>query len=82
MSAIKSTLLNVSSVEVYQWDEARLEKMLNDLNIAKQHSWNKEDIANEIVKAIRSHKSSTNDDYELANEDEVLIDKVRVSIRV
>lgn len=39
-------------------------------------------MANEIVTEIRSHKSSTNGDYELANLDECLIDKVRISIRV
>ena len=81
MSLTKSVLLNITFEEVNQWDESRLEDVMKELNIEKNDSWNKEAMANEVLKEIKSHKSLINDDIESANEEEFLIDKVCLQIK-
>ena len=81
MSSIKSQLLSVRSVEVYQWDEAKLKEVCEDLNIEKKDSVRKEDMINEIIKEINSQRSINNEDIESHNEDDFLIEKVRTYIQ-
>ena len=82
MSSIKSQLLSVRSVEVYQWDEAKLKEVCEDLNIEKKDSVRKEDMINEIIKEINSQRSINNEDIESHNEDDFLIEKVRITYSV
>ena len=78
MSSMKGQLLRVRSVEVYQWDEAKLKEVCEDLNIEKKDSVRKEDMINEIIKEINSQRSINN--VESHNEDDFLIEKVRITI--
>ena len=78
MSSIKRQLLSVRSVEVYQWDEAKLEDVCEDLNIEKKDSWSKEDMINEPIIEIKSQRSIKEENIESRNEDDFLIEKVRI----
>ena len=79
MSSIKRQLLSVRSVEVYQWDEAKLEEVCEDLNIEKKDSWSKEDMINEPIIEIKSQRSIKEENIESRNEDDFLIEKVRIT---
>ena len=81
MSSIKRKLLSVRSVEVYQWDEAELKEFCEDLNIEKKDSWSKEDMINEPIIEIKSQRSIKEENIESHNEDDFLIEKVRITIR-
>ena len=81
MSSIKRQLLSVRSVEVYQWDEAKLKEVCEDLNIEKKDSWSKEDMINEPIIEIKSQRSIKEENIESHNEDDFLIEKVRITIR-
>ena len=76
MSSIKRQLLSVRSVEVYQWDEAKLKEVCDNLGIEKKDARSKEDMINEIIKEIKSQRSIKNEDIESHNEDDFLIEKV------
>ena len=76
---MKGQLLRVRSVEVYQWDEAKLKEVCEDLNIEKKDSWSKEYMINEIIKEIKSQKSIKNENIASDNEDDFLIEKVRIT---
>ena len=76
---MKGQLLRVRSVEVYQWDEAKLKEVCEDLNIEKKDSWSKEYMINEIIKEIKSQRSIKEENIESHNEDDFLIEKVRIT---
>ena len=78
MSSIKRQLLSVRSVEVYQLDEAKSKEVCEDLNIGKKDSWSKEDMINEPIVEIKSQRSIKEENIESHNEDDFLIEKVRI----
>ena len=80
MSSIKRQLLSVRSVEVYQWDEAKLKEVCDNLGIEKKDARSKEDMINEIIKEIKSQRSIKEESIESHNKDDFLIEKVRIAI--